>query len=196
VTQAVASGQPGSSSRGPQGKRAAPWRRFAGAAAVLLVAAGMALILVAASSSDDEPARPSGALSAALADAQPASKPFKGLTAARIRVGDRTLHVVVTDQYDERIQGLRRRADIGPYDGMVFVLDAPTSTSFTMSTVKTPLAIGFYDRRGRVVDRLRMEPCPLASEARCARYQPAGEFLYALETLPGDLPHGRLASPR
>jgi uncharacterized membrane protein (UPF0127 family) len=154
----------------------------------------MALILIAASSGDAEPARPSGAVAAALADAHPASKPFKGLTATRIRVGDRPLRVVVADEDDERIQGLRQRADIGPYDGMLFVFDGPTSTSFTMSTVKAPLAIGFYDRRGRVVDRLRMEPCPLTSEARCARYTPTGEFSYALETLVGDLPHGRLAS--
>ena len=56
----------------------------------------------------------------------PASKPFKGLTATRIRVGNRTLRVVVADQNDERIQGLRRRADIGPYKGMLFVFDAPT----------------------------------------------------------------------
>ena len=137
---------------------------------------------------------PRGAVAAALADAHAASKPFKGLTATRIRVGNRTLRVVVADQNDERIQGLRRRADIGPYKGMLFVFDAPTATSFTMSTVKTPLDIGFYDRRGRVVDRLQMQPCPSTSEALCARYQPSGSFSYALETLPGDLPHGRLAS--
>ena len=169
-------------------------RRFGSVAAGLLAVVGIGLVLLTADSGGEKPARPAGAVAAALADAKPASKPFKGLTATRIRVGDRTLHVVVADQDGERIQGLRRRADIGPYKGMLFVFDAPTSTSFTMSTVKAPLAIGFYDRRGRVVDRLRMEPCPLTSEARCARYTPSGEFSYALETLVGDLPPGRLAS--
>jgi uncharacterized membrane protein (UPF0127 family) len=193
VTQGAAS-EPGSSPRGPQRTSATGWRWYAAATTAPLVVAGMALVLIAASSGADEPARPSGAVAAALADAKPASKPFKGLTATRIRVGNRTLRVVVADQDNERIQGLRERADIGPYKGMLFVFDAPTSTSFTMSTVKAPLAVGFYDRRGRVVDRLRMEPCPLTSEARCARYQPSGEFTYALETLVGDLPHGRLAS--
>ena len=154
----------------------------------------MAVVLIAGSSSADEPARPSGPVAAALAHAHAASRPFKGLTATRIRVGNRTLRVVVADQNDERTQGLRRRADIGPYKGMLFVFDAPTATAFTMSTVKTPLDIGFYDGRGRVVDRLQMQPCPLTSEALCARYQPSGSFSYALETLPGDLPHGRLAS--
>ncbi len=60
-----------------------------------------------------------------------------------------------------------------------------------MSTVRVPLDIGFYDARGRVVDHLRMEPCA-GSDAECPSYEAHGRFTYALETLAGDLPEGRI----
>jgi uncharacterized membrane protein (UPF0127 family) len=76
---------------------------------------------------------------------------------------------------------------------MLFVFDGPTSTGFTMSTVPVALDIGFYDSDGRPVDRLRMEPCA-GSEAACPVYRADGPFRFALETLAGDLPRGRLAA--
>jgi len=166
---------------------------LAAAAAGLLVVGGIALVLLA---SDDGrgPAVPEGAVAAAVADATPASAPFSALTETSVRVGDRTLGVVVADEPDERYRGLRQREDLGSYDGMLFVFEGPTQTAFTMSTVPVPLDIGFYDADGRVVDRLRMQPCPIASEARCASYRASGPFSYALETLAGDLPKGRLAA--
>jgi hypothetical protein len=127
----------------------------------------------------------------ALGAARPAHAPFVGLTQTRITVGGDRLRVVLADEGDERVQGLRERSDIGSYDGMLFVFDKPTDTAFTMSTVPVILDIGFYDARGRVVDRLRMEPCPDA-ESDCPLYQPDGEFTYALETLADGLPRGRL----
>ena len=167
---------------------------LAAAAAGLLVVGGIALVLLA---SDDGrgPAVPEGAVAAAVADATPAAEPFPALTETTIRVGARTLDVVVADEAGERTQGLRGRRHLGAYDGMLFVFEAPTQTPFTMSTVPVPLDIGFYDADGSVVDRLRMQPCPIASEARCASYRASGPFSYALETLVGDLPTGRLATP-
>ena len=159
-----------------------------GAAAILLVAG---LVVVLGSGSDSGPARPGGSVAGALADASPASAPFEGMTRTQVRVGDRTMSVVVADDLSERYQGLRQRHDIGSYDGMLFVFDAPTTTGFTMSTVPVPLDIGFYDARGRVVDRLRMRPCA-HDESSCPLYRASGAFTYALETLADDLPAGRL----
>lgn len=127
----------------------------------------------------------------ALDRARPARAPFTDLTQTRVHVGEERLRVVVADDEGERVQGLRARADIGRYDGMLFVFDGPTSTGFTMSTVPVALDIGFYDDDGRVVDRLRMEPCP-DDESECPVYRADGEFTYALETLADDLPRGRL----
>jgi hypothetical protein len=142
-------------------------------------------------------AQDGGVLEAAVDDAKPAKRPFASLTQTRLRVGAERLHVVLADEDGERVQGLRERRTIGRYDGMLFVFPSDTTSSFTMSTVPVPLDIGFYDVDGRVVDRLRMEPCP-DSEDDCPLYTPDGSFTYALETLAGDLPRGRLrpaASP-
>jgi uncharacterized membrane protein (UPF0127 family) len=75
---------------------------------------------------------------------------------------------------------------------MLFAYEAPVTSSFTMSTVRTPLDIGFYDRSGRLVDRLLMTPCRF-SDADCPSYRASGEYKYAIETLPGDLPRGDLS---
>jgi uncharacterized membrane protein (UPF0127 family) len=130
-------------------------------------------------------------LAATVRHAKPAVRPFRSWTQTSVRVGHENLRVVVADDDDERVQGLRERADIGPYGGMLFVFPVDTESSFTMSTVKTALDIGFYDERGRVVDRLRMEPCA-GDESDCPVYEPDGPFTYALETLAGDLPKGRI----
>ena len=130
-------------------------------------------------------------LDEALDAARPARAPFEGLTQTRIGVDGDRLRVVLADESDERVQGLRGRRDLGTYDGMLFVFDEPTDIAFTMSTVPVVLDIAFYDARGRVVDRLRMEPCPDA-ESDCPLYQPDDEFTYALEALADGLPRGRL----
>ena len=106
---------------------------------------------------------------------------------------------MVADEDDERIQGLRGRADVGRYDGMLFVFDAPDrhgvhdvdGAGAARHRLLRPPTDG-------VVDRLPDGAVPATSEARCARAtEPQGEFRYALETLAGDLPHGaRSASGR
>jgi uncharacterized membrane protein (UPF0127 family) len=122
----------------------------------------------------------------------PASAPFAGLTETRLEVGGRCLRAVVADSEAERVEGLRQRSDLGPYDAMLFVFPEPTITSFTMSTVPVPLDIGFYAADGLPVSRLRMKPCPHA-EADCPGYHATGAFTLALETLGGKLPSGALS---
>ena len=163
-------------------------------AAALLVAVGVGAILLAS----DEPAAPSAAaprsaagLRSALRDAHPAVEPFSGLTEVAVGVGDRRLRLVVADSVAERGEGLRRRRDLGSYDGMLFVFPEDSLSAFTMSTVPVALDIGFYDEGGRRISKLRMEPCP-AAESACPLYQPTGPFRYAVETLGGRLPAGSL----
>jgi uncharacterized membrane protein (UPF0127 family) len=87
-----------------------------------------------------------------------------------------------------------RRNDLGSYDGMLFVFDRPTSSSFTMSDVPVPLDIGWYDAAGRPVDRLLMQPCPDGTVADCPAYSSRGPYSYAVETLGGELPGGALSA--
>jgi uncharacterized membrane protein (UPF0127 family) len=142
---------------------------------------------------DDAPetaATPS--LATAVDDAGPAARPFDGLTEGDFRVGNEDLLLVIADEEDERYQGLRERETIGPYDGMLFAYDDSDTHSFTMSTVPVALDIAFYDGDGKVVNRFRMEPCPSGND--CPSYPSEREFVYAIETLAGELPEGRLTS--
>ena len=170
-------------------------RRPARVLAAVLVGVGLVLLVLGIwrSGADDAGAAPARSVERAVDEAGPAKQPFRGLTATRIAVGGRPFRAVIADDADERVQGLRERRDLGPYDGMLFAFDEPSSTGFTMSTVPVALDIGFFDSSGRVVDRLRMEPCA-GSEAECPAYRAAGPFRYALETLAGDLPRGRLSA--
>ncbi len=87
----------------------------------------------------------SRSIKAAIKAATPTKAPFPGLSATVVHVGGRALHVVIAKTEAQRELGLRRRSDLGPYDGMLFVFDSTTQVGFTMSTVPVALDIGFYD---------------------------------------------------
>ena len=167
-------------------------RRAAWLAAGVVVVLALVVGLVIWQSSDD--GGPNA--SAVIADVAPASAPFKGLTAGTITVGGKQLHVVVADDEDERVQGLRQKSDASPYDGMLFVFPSDGVAGFTMATVPDALEIVFFDSAGRVVDRMRMAPCLNGTDATCPLYTPKGPFRYALETGRGVVYEGPLAVPR
>jgi uncharacterized membrane protein (UPF0127 family) len=172
-----------------------------GAAGVLLVVVGLVALVgvvvlaVRALASDDDPTDQAATadLTAALAAARPATAPFAGLTATRLSVGGSCLRTVVADDAAERVEGLRQRSDLGPYDAMLFVFPGPTDVGFTMSTVPVALEIGFYSADGTRTSARHMTPCPEA-EARCPVYRADHPFTHALETLGDDLPTGDLSS--
>jgi uncharacterized membrane protein (UPF0127 family) len=140
---------------------------------------------------DPAPGSPGARIAEAVATADAAREPFPFLTQTRVKVGGEPLRVVVADSPGERSEGMRRRETMGRYDGMLFAYLEPVTFSFTMSTVPVALDIGFYDAHGRLVTKLRMEPCA-GSDQECPSYRADDEFRYALETLAGDLPRGRL----
>ncbi len=106
----------------------------------------------------------------------------------RIQVGDKCILVQVSDTAEKRAQGLRGRDKVAPYDGMLFVFEQTSQAKFTMSGVKIPLTIGFYDKAGALVDQKDMEPCPEGQN--CPVYESKGPFDNAIETAQGELPPG------
>ena len=122
----------------------------------------------------------------------PAAAPFVGLTEAQVAVGGRCLRVVVADDDDGAGAGAARSAATSaPYDGMLFVFDAPTETTFTMSTVPVPLEIGFYAADGSPVSRRAHEAVPARRSRVPGLPSRAGRSPYALETLSGEAAVGR-----
>ena len=167
-------------------------RRAAWLAAGAVVVALAIVVFVVWQASDDDGSNDGGAV---VAQVGAARAPFAGLTAGTITVGGKQLRVVVADEEDERVQGLRQKADASPYDGMLFVFSSDGLVSFTMATVPDALEIAFYGADGRVVDRLHMAPCPNGTDANCPVYTPKGPFRYALETGDGVVYDGPLAVP-
>ena len=120
----------------------------------------------------------------------------------KIGVGGSCLRVLVADTPEKRSHGLRDRDGMEGFDGMVFefpdVLPGPgmidhTKLRFTMSGVKFPLTIGFYDESGLRVDAADMETCS-GAEGECPTYGSKADFRTALETPKGKLPEGPLTA--
>jgi uncharacterized membrane protein (UPF0127 family) len=120
----------------------------------------------------------------------------------KIGVGASCLRVQVADTKEKRSQGLRDRDGMDGFDGMVFefpdVLPGPgmidhTKTRFTMSGVRFPLTIGFYDESGLRVDAVDMEKCS-GTDGQCPSYGSQGDFRTTIETPKGKLPDGPLTA--
>jgi uncharacterized membrane protein (UPF0127 family) len=154
------------------------------AAGAVLLVVGIVVVVWRTLDDDSSPA-------ALVSDVTGADAPFRALTAGTIEVGGRTVDVVVADDLDERIQGLRGRSDPSPYTGMLFVFGRDSTSAFTMAGVPAPLQIAFFDERGRRVDEMRMAPCA-GTDASCPTYESSAPYRYVLETAPGDMPSGRL----
>jgi uncharacterized membrane protein (UPF0127 family) len=144
----------------------------------------------------NRPANPS------FADTTPSTVAGPAFAEKKIGVGASCLRVQVADTREKRSHGLRFRDGMDGFDGMVFefpdVLPGPgvmdhTKTRFTMSDVKFPLTIGFYDEGGLRVDAVDMEPCS-GTDGTCPSYGSQGGFRTAIETPKGKLPDGPLTA--
>ncbi|MGH8993767.1 MAG: DUF192 domain-containing protein [Acidimicrobiia bacterium] len=107
-----------------------------------------------------------------------------------IAVGVECLRIQVADTPEQKGQGLRGRENLGEFDGMLFPYEfSSDQRAFTMSGVKFPLTIGFYDDAGVRVDALDMEPCS-GDDSSCPLYRSKAPFRSALEVDKGALPDG------
>ncbi len=90
--------------------------------------------------------------------------------------------MAVADTPEERTQGLMFVNDLGELDGMLFIFESMTSTSFWMENVPIPLDIAFFDIAGRHVETLSMVPC---TPNPCGFYTPSGPYAFAIEARTG-----------
>lgn len=167
--------------------------RVVAIAVLALIAAGVVVLAARALTDDGDTndLKPGGSLTASLRAATPAGAPFEGLTETSLSIGGDCLRTVIADSEPERVEGLRQRSDLGPYDAMLFQFPGPTQAGFTMSTVPVALDIGFYAADGTRTSFRHMLPCPKA-ENECPVYRADGPFELAVETLGGKLPPGNL----
>jgi uncharacterized membrane protein (UPF0127 family) len=142
----------------------------------------------------NRPANPTFADTSSSGTAATAAGPAFG--AKKVGVGASCLHVLVADTAEKRAEGLRHRSDLAGYDGMIFEFGQTMNhekTRFTMSDVKFPLTIGFYNESGLRVDSADMTPCS-GSDSTCPSYGAKDNFNSAIETPKGKLPAGPLTA--
>ncbi len=114
-----------------------------------------------------------------------------GFEVVEASLDDRPMMLALADTADRRGRGLMEVRDLGELDGMLFVFDAEVEVAFTMRNTLIPLDIAFFDREGRIVDRLEMVPC---NESPCPLYRAADAFAYAVEMPSGTMGETRPAS--
>lgn len=95
-----------------------------------------------------------------------------------------TLFVSVADTPNEHRKGLMDVESLPADEGMAFVFDEPTDTTFWMKDTLIPLSIAFWDQDGRIVSIMDMEPC-LADP--CPTYGPDAPYVGAVEVTQGEL---------
>ena len=88
------------------------------------------------------------------------------------------LSVEVASTAEQQQRGLMFRRSLPRNAGMVFVFSQPTRGGFWMKNTLIPLSIAFYDRRGRILRILEMEPCRADP---CRIYDPRVTYRGALE---------------
>ena len=100
---------------------------------------GALVITVACGGADETPRRPTSAVS------------FEG--------NDAVLYVDVADTPQEQEKGLMRVEKLPSDQGMAFVFDEPSRSTFWMKDTLIPLSIAFVDDTGRVLGLRDMQPC-------------------------------------
>jgi uncharacterized protein len=93
------------------------------------------------------------------------------------------LTVDIAERDDQRAYGLMERSELGQDEGMVFLYaeEQDGDSGFWMYRTRIPLDIAFYDRDGRIVQVLQMEPCPHVDPRGCRTYPPGVPYWGALE---------------
>ena len=92
--------------------------------------------------------------------------------------GSVIVSVEVADTPEERAAGLMNRASLAPDAGMAFLWPETTTGSFWMKDTLIPLSIAFWDKGGRIVSIIDMEPCRADP---CRSYDPGTGYAGAVE---------------
>ena len=88
------------------------------------------------------------------------------------------LYVAVAETAQEQQKGLMGVETLAADEGMVFVFDEPSNSTFWMKDTLIPLSIAFVDESGRVIGVRDMQPCEADP---CPTYGADQPFVLAIE---------------
>jgi uncharacterized protein len=148
------------------------------------MAVALALAACACGGSEDESSAATTATGAAATTGErepaPPPPPVFGRGRVTITTAERPVSVAVeiAETDAQRRFGLMFRKFLPDEAGMVFLFPEDATGGFWMKNTLVPLSIAFYDRTGRIVRILDMEPC---TADPCPVYEPGVPYRGALE---------------
>lgn len=90
--------------------------------------------------------------------------------------------VELAQSMKERMQGLMHRENLGSNEGMMFIFPSEQPMSFWMKNTYIPLSVGFFSKKGVLLEVIDMEPVRgPASDSQMKIYQSSQSGIYALE---------------
>ena len=121
---------------------------------------------------------------------EPAGVAFpRGKVVIQAKSERHTLAVEIAETPEQQQLGLMFRELLPRNAGMVFVFERAVRGGFWMKNTLIPLSIAFYDRRGRIVKIMVMEPCKADP---CPVYDPGVAYRGALEVNKGSFRRWRV----
>jgi uncharacterized membrane protein (UPF0127 family) len=98
----------------------------------------------------------------------------------RVAVAGKKITVEIADDDQRRAYGLMFVTSLPKDQGMLFMFDRPDVLSFWMKNTLIPLAIGYFDAKGRLIETLEMTPESVLTK-EYKTYPSGAPAKYALE---------------
>jgi uncharacterized membrane protein (UPF0127 family) len=99
----------------------------------------------------------------------------------KIKLSDKTLVVDVATTPDQHQRGLMFRERMGENEGMLFIFDNEETRFFWMKNTLIDLSIGYFDKKGVLIDVQEMKSGKGVPDAALPSYPSAHPAKYALE---------------
>lgn len=96
-------------------------------------------------------------------------------------LGGKKIYLEIADNDETRAKGLMFRQSLAENEGMLFVFENASKRAFWMKNTIIPLAIGFFDDKGVLVERLEMIPPKSLMDSEPPRYESKKSAQAALE---------------
>lgn len=105
----------------------------------------------------------------------------KQYSKATFKLGKTSLTAYIADNEPKRSEGLMFIETLPADTGMLFVFENEQPLGFWMKNTLIPLAIGFFDKKGKLIDIQEMKPASSLMSLDVPTYRSHGAALFALE---------------
>ena len=112
---------------------------------------------------------------------------------AELQVGGKTITAYIADDEAKREKGLMFVTELKKDEGMIFVFEEERPLAFWMKNTLIPLSIGFFDRKGKLIDIQEMQVAKSLMLQVPPSYPSQGPAQFALEMNKGWFARNKIA---